>query len=178
MNDSNNNLSEDAKYVLNLPHHLATAGMTEEICNLLTDFEFLEHKIYTLSPRSSIDDYDLALRPDIQIDRETKESLKLIQSAIELATNVLTNDPRQLAGQLWGRLLSFQQPEIQAMLAQTQQLGYAWLRPLTASLTPPQGALVRTLTGHRDWVQTVAITPDGNGRFWFAGWHTEGLGLT
>jgi APAF-1 helical domain len=116
MNNSTNNSLEDAKYVLNLPYHLAMAGMTEEICLVLTDVEFLEHKIYTLSPQSLIDDYDLALYSDNQIDQEIRESLKLIQSAIDLSTNVLTNDSRQLAGQLWGRLLSFKQPEIKACL--------------------------------------------------------------
>ena len=36
-----------------------------------------------------------------------------------------------------------------------------WLRPLTPSLTPPGGALVRTLEGHASAVAGVAVTPDG-----------------
>lgn len=88
--------------------------------------------------------------------------LPLGKSAIKLAANVLSEDPTQLAGQLWGRLLSFKNPEIQALLTQAQQLEeYIWLRPLTSNLTPPEGSLLRTLTGHLDWVEAVAITPDG-----------------
>jgi WD40 repeat protein len=35
------------------------------------------------------------------------------------------------------------------------------LRPLTASLTPPGGRLLRTLSGHNDSVSAVALSPDG-----------------
>ena len=36
-----------------------------------------------------------------------------------------------------------------------------WLRPLTASLTPPGGLLDRTLEGHTRQVNAVAVTADG-----------------
>lgn len=36
-----------------------------------------------------------------------------------------------------------------------------WLCPLTACLRPPGGPLIRTLEGHTDWVEAVAVTPDG-----------------
>ncbi len=36
-----------------------------------------------------------------------------------------------------------------------------WLRPLTSSLTPPGGNLVLTLYGHGEWVEAVAVIPDG-----------------
>lgn len=157
-------LSDDNRdYALkDLPSHMAQAGDNNKLFRFLTDFDFIEAKVYDLTPQLLIEDYDLALAPDILISDEKKDSLKLIQSAINLAANVLADDPAQLAGQLWGRLLSFKKPEIQAMLAQTQEsLGYMWLRPLTSNLTPPEGSLVRTLTGHLDWVKAVAITPDG-----------------
>ncbi|MEG4113871.1 MULTISPECIES: WD40 repeat domain-containing protein [unclassified Microcoleus] len=166
MNHFNNLSPEDAEYVLNLPYHLAKAAkeetaITDDLSGLLTDYEFIEYKNFSLLPQPLIDDYDLALHPDIQIHQETKESLKLIQSAIRLAANVLADDPAQLAGQLWGRLLFFKKPEIQAMLAQTQELkGYTWLRPLTSNLTPPERVLLRTLQGHTEGVTDVVVTPD------------------
>jgi hypothetical protein len=148
MNNSDNLSSEDAEYVLNLPYHLAIGSMADDLCEILTEFEFVEYKVSDSTPQKIIEDYDLALAPNIHISDQKKDSLKLIQSAINLAANVLADDPAQLAGQLWGRLLPFKKPEIQAILAQTQELGYSWLRPLTSNLTPPEGTLVRTLTGH------------------------------
>jgi WD40 repeat protein len=166
MNHFNNLSQEDAEYVLNLPFHLAEAAkgktaITDDLSELLTDYEFIEYKSFSLPPQPLIEDYELALHPDIQIYQEAKESLKLIQSAIKLAANVLADDPAQLAGQLWGRLLSFKKPDIQAMLAQTQELkGSTWLRPLTSSLTAPEGVLLRTLQGHTKGVTDVVVTPD------------------
>jgi hypothetical protein len=145
--------SDDAIYILDLPYHLSEGCLANDLGKLLTDYEFIEYKNFYLMPQRLLEDYELALRPDIQISPGIIKSLELIQSAIDLSTNVLTNDSRQLAGQLWGRLLSFKQPEIQAMLAQTMKLRHVWLRPLTASLTPPQSPLARTLSGHLDWVQ-------------------------
>jgi WD40 repeat protein len=153
---------DDRDYALRrLLSHAETANREQKLFRVLVDFDFIEAKVFALPLQLLIDDYDLASRPGIEIDQETKESLKLIQSAIELAANVLSYDPAQLASQLWGRLLSFPQRKIQALLVQTQESkAQPWLRPLTANLTPPKGALLRTLSGHRDWVQAVAITPD------------------
>ncbi len=39
--------------------------------------------------------------------------------------------------------------------------GGPWLRPLTASLTQPGGALPRTLKGHTSTVWPISVTPDG-----------------
>jgi WD40 repeat protein len=54
-------------------------------------------------------------------------------------------------------------PELELLLTQAKQgQGKPWFRPLTASLNPAGGALLRTLTGHRNSsVEAVAITPDG-----------------
>jgi WD40 repeat protein len=146
-----------------LPNKLIESSQIEQLHRYLTDFDFLEIKINLLGVQPLIEDYELALQSVLHISEEKKHSLRLIADAIRLAANVLSDDPTLLAGQLWGRLQSFQKPEIQAMLTQAhQQLQeYIWLRPFTSSLTPPEGALLRTLTGHLDWVQAVAITPDG-----------------
>jgi WD40 repeat protein len=94
---------------------------------------------------------------------KSKESLRLIQSALRLSENILLDDQdgSQLVEQLLGRLLRFETPEIQTLLDQVKQWhGAPWLPPLTSSLTPPGEPLLRTLTGHTDWVRDVAITPD------------------
>jgi WD40 repeat protein len=55
-----------------------------------------------------------------------------------------------------------QYPIIQGLLEQTKQWKQSpWLRPLTPSLTPPGGQLLRTLSGHSDSVSAVVVTSDG-----------------
>jgi hypothetical protein len=51
MDDASDLSIEDAEYVLNLPYHLIEAAkegttFTEDLCRLLTDYEFIEHKNY------------------------------------------------------------------------------------------------------------------------------------
>lgn len=92
--------------------------------------------------------------------KDKADTLTLIQGALRLSAHILAKDKTQLAGQLLGRLLSFEVPEIQAMLQQAKPRETPWLRPLTPSLMPPGGALLCTLTGHTDAVQAVAVTPD------------------
>jgi WD40 repeat protein len=63
---------------------------------------------------------------------------------------------------LTGRLLGFDAPDIQVFLESMRQKEIGpWLRPLSPTLTPPGGPLLRTLTGHTHSVNAVALTPDG-----------------
>jgi WD40 repeat protein len=73
----------------------------------------------------------------------------------------LAKDKTQLAGQLWGRIQCFDVPKIQQLLSQAKQSKTSGLRPLTLSLTSPDEPLIRTFTGHRGSVWSVAVTPDG-----------------
>ena len=88
--------------------------------------------------------------------------LPLIQGALRLSAHVVGPDPAQLPSQLTGRLLGFDDELIQTLLAQAQRETQGpWLRPLAPTLDAPGGPLVRTLAGHTDWVNAVALTPDG-----------------
>jgi WD40 repeat protein len=144
-----------------LPRYLADALQVDRLQLILRDFEFLQAKINYIGIQDLIEDYDL-IHP-LKADLEQIKILQLIQSAISLSENILDEDKTQLAGQLLGRLLSFDIPEIQAMLEQAKQQKpkQAWLRPLTSSLTPPGEPLLRTFTSHDNWVRAVAITRDG-----------------
>jgi WD40 repeat protein len=73
----------------------------------------------------------------------------------------LAKDKTQLVEQLWGRMQGFDTPGIQQLLSQAKPSKTPWLRPLTPSLTPPGGQLLRTLEGHSYSVNAVAMTPDG-----------------
>ena len=140
------------------PSHLAKAGQVKQLYRCLTNFDFIEAKVSALGIQPLIEDYNLALNPDLLLSEEQAHTLGLIQGAVRLSVHILEEDKTQLAGQLWGRLLSFEVPEIQAMLEVAKQSkAVPWLRPLTPSLTPPGGRLLRTLKGKNP----VSVTPDG-----------------
>ncbi|KYC40721.1 hypothetical protein WA1_24075 [Scytonema hofmannii PCC 7110] len=143
-------------------------GHLEKYFQFLTNFHFLADK--THHPDYGIDelirDYDLIhADPDAinnpEYDTEKVKALTLIQGALRLSAHVLCKDKTPLAGQLLGRLMLCEAPEIQVLLGMLKQQKDPWLRPLTPSLTPPGGRLIRTLTGHSSGVNALALTPDG-----------------
>ena len=141
------------------PSYFADVREGQRLKAWLTDWGFLEQKLGAVGITALIDDYDLLLR---LLPAEEQPGLKRIQGALQLSAHVLAEDNSQLAGQLSGRLLSFSDPEILALLQQAKpRRGKPWFRPLTAHLTPPGGPLLRTFSGHSHWVYAVTITPDG-----------------
>ena len=161
MSEFENLSPEDREYVLNLPYHLAQASMTGDLCDILTEFDFLEYKVFAAKVQPLIEDYDFALKPNIEFSEDKKESLRLIQGAIRLSAHILAEEKTQLAGQLLGRLMSFESPEIQAMLERSKQEQKTWLRPLTPSLISPGTALLRTITGGTDSEDIIPLTLGG-----------------
>jgi WD40 repeat protein len=74
----------------------------------------------------------------------------------------LAKDPGRLAGKLTGRLRGVESPELEDLVRGAGRgPAHPWLRPETASLTPPGGPLLRTLEGHTDGVRAVAVLADG-----------------
>ncbi len=145
----------------------------EKLCKLLANYYFIEAKINhpLFGVQTLIEDYDL-LQDETKTPVETFHgtslnsnsnttisSLKKIQGALRLSAHIINQDSQQLPAQLTGRLLHFHTPEINNLLQQiaTNQ----GLRCLTPSLTPPGSPLIRTLSGHSDLVQAIALTPDG-----------------
>ena len=104
------------------------------------------------SPPKLLSDYTLAAHDPVA---------KRVGDALRLSAHVLERDKSQLMGQLHGRLGADRDARIRGLLqsARTAE-SRAWLRPLTASLTPPGGPLVGTLAGHGGSVRGVAVTPD------------------
>ena len=146
-----------------LPGHLAESVQGEKLHQLLTDFDFIEAKLDAVGVQPLIEDYDLARVSDVLLSEGQTESLKLIQGAIRKSAHILEKNTTQLAVHLWSRLVDFEIPEIQAMLAQAKESKDAlWLRHLKASLDRPGEGAVRTLVGHSDSVLAVTmIAPDG-----------------
>ncbi|MFN6541016.1 MAG: hypothetical protein RM021_032375 [Nostoc sp. EkiNYC01] len=152
-------------YLGRFPYNLVNSGNLEKYYQTLTDFEFLTAKINhpELGVQALIEDYDLIDDTEALNNPKKVKSLKLIQGALRLSAHILVTDKQQLASQLRGRLLHQKtSEEIQALLTQIKQkITTPWLCPLTPSLTPPGGRLLRTLTGHTDLVKAVAVTPNG-----------------
>ncbi|OKH52635.1 beta-propeller domain-containing protein [Scytonema sp. HK-05] len=147
---------------------LIKSGNLKKYYKLLTDFDFIaakmNHPEFGVQPLIEdydlIDDAELFNHPEYQ--PEKVKALKLIQGALRLSAHILQQDKMQLAGQLLGRMQHFAMPEIQAMLEIAKQRKVSpWLRPLTPSLIPPGGRLLRTFNGHSHSVQAVAVTTDG-----------------
>jgi len=136
-----------------LPAHLHQVGHDRALWTVLSDFNFLQAKLEATDTSALVADYEYL---------QQGVDLRLVQSAIQLSAHVLARDRRQLAGQLTGRLLGNPAPVIQGLLrGAAESKFWPWLRPLTSSLTPPGGPLIRTFEGHTDWVRAVALTPDG-----------------
>lgn len=135
-----------------LAAHLSAAGQAERLAEVLTTFDFLQAKVAVLDPQALIQDYE----------HTNEDSLRLIQSALQMSAHILRKDPEQLAGQLLGRLMKWETPRIETMLEQVRrEKRTPWLRPLSQSLPSAGEALVRTLTDRTDWVTAVTMTPDG-----------------
>ncbi|MBN4001409.1 WD40 repeat domain-containing protein [Nostoc sp. LPT] len=166
-------IEEKQSFLDKIPLSAINGGLADEYYQTLIDFDFIYLKIQY--PRFGVEalirDYALIYDPEIfdnleqdeKLDSEQIKILKLIQDALRLSAHVLNQDQTQLVGQLWGRLQSFPQPEIQQILADAveNKSEIPRFRPITASLTTPGGNLLRTLTGHNSGVNAVAIAPDG-----------------
>jgi len=143
----------DGYYFEHLAYHLIEAGRKEEFHKLLFSFVWLQAKLEATNVNFLISDYDYF---------QNDSNLRLIQSAIRLSAYILMHRPQELASQLLGRLQLFQELEIQSMLEQAcTSKECMWLHPLTASLTPPGGPLIRTLKGVTGFIYAVLVTQDG-----------------
>jgi WD40 repeat protein len=154
-------------YLGSLPQNLVKSRNLGKYYQTLTDFDFLAAKINhsQFSVQALIEDYDLIDEAEISTEKECNpeqvKTLKLIQGALRLSAHILNKYKKQLAAQLWGRLLCFEAQEIQDFLNIVKRLQFQpWLRPVLPSLEPP-GRLIRTLTGHSSSVDAVAITSSG-----------------
>ncbi|MEG4144435.1 WD40 repeat domain-containing protein, partial [Microcoleus sp. Pol12B5] len=144
------------------PKRFAKQGKVDRYCAWLTDFGFIEMKLEFLGVQALIDDYDLARNSDVLLSEGQSQTLRLIQGVIRKSAHVLDGDKTQLAGQLLGRLMDFEMPEIQGLLERARQSkDSVWLRPLRGNLERANEGALRTLVGHTDSVNAVAIAPDG-----------------
>jgi hypothetical protein len=134
-----------------IAYHMVKAGREDDLRQLLLNFNYLQVKLVATDPNALIADYDYL--PE-------EADLRTVQSVVRQSAHILPVHPRELAGQLIGRLPGSWIPDIDALRIQaSEHKGFPWLRPLKPSLTST--SLFRTLQGHTESVRAVAVTPDG-----------------
>ena len=145
-----------------LAFQLALAGMTEALGRTLWDYLYVQARLEGSDVEALIADYDLANLDEARLGPEARQRLGLLQGALRLSAHVASRDARQLPSQLTGRLVGFQESDLRGLMEQIRkEVKHPWLRPLLASLAKPGRRLVRTLRGHDDDVNAVAVMPDG-----------------
>ena len=132
-------------------YHLVAAGRGNELRRLLFDFVWLQAKLAATDASALV--ADCARLPE-------DEPVHRLGQVFSQAAHILVQDLGQLAAQLWGRMAD-DDDDIQALLQQAMFHALRpYLCPLTASLRE-SSAIIRTLAGHMDRVEDVAVTPDG-----------------
>lgn len=150
------NLSKNEPYLwINLAYHLYESDRTKELRDLLLNFDWLQSKLEITSVSSLIDDYNFFPQDS---------TLQLIKGTMRLSASALILDKEQLAGQLLGRLKSFQNDEIRSIILEIidRDKNITKLLPVTGTLCPPGGSLVSNLVGHSSGIRDVAVTKDGH----------------
>src|SRR5271166_4091467 len=134
-------------------YHLSKAGRESDLRRLLVNFDYLLGKLAHTNVNALLVEYDYLA---------DKRDLQRVQSALRLSAHILAGSPRELPGQLIGRLPGSLTLDIDALRNQaSEHKGFPWLRPLKPSLTPLAASLVRTFQVHTSSVNAVAVTPDG-----------------
>jgi hypothetical protein len=137
-----------------IAYHLINSKQPERLKQLLCNPLWLQCKLANTGINGLIADFNYF---------QTDQDLGYIQRAIQLSTHILAKDPNQFVSQVYGRLIGSQRKVIQGMLKQikTETKNSPWLCSIFPCLISPNSPLIRTLTGHSNMVNRVAVTPDG-----------------
>lgn len=114
---------DDGYYFQHLAYHMS---FTEGLSELLLDLKWMEAKLNHTDYPSLISDYRIG-KEDPQIGP--------IYEALELSSNTLSRDKRQLPTQLYGRLMGYD--EIKSKLFKSAVISHPWVRLIYASLITP-----------------------------------------
>ncbi|XP_060605739.1 uncharacterized protein LOC132758201 isoform X2 [Ruditapes philippinarum] len=152
-----------------LPHHLLLSSLlqqykTETMCN----FEWVLAKLCGTSLRGLVEEYHIGLEME-----PSDLDLKLMSDTLQLSATAIQRDPRQLAGQIIGRLQGIvnrdvpstpgdppRYPFIHSMVTQAKNTSIPALVPSIGCLTEPGGILYDLLSGHTKLITAVTTTTD------------------
>ncbi|XP_060086455.1 NACHT and WD repeat domain-containing protein 2-like [Ylistrum balloti] len=153
-----------------LPHHLLNSSQTElyksqGLCN----FEWVLAKLCGTSLRALVEEYQIGLQVD-----PTDIDLKTLSDTIQLSATALTNDPRQLASQMIGRLHGMiardipatagdppKYPYLHSFYDQAKMPSMLSLIPSISCLSEPGGILFDLLSGHSEPITAMTLTTEG-----------------
>ncbi len=137
-----------------LTWHLVRAKRAVDVERILWDPAWLQAKLAHTDVNALLSDFH-------RMNLDTEGSL--IEETIRLSSHILAKDPRQFPSQMVGRLLPHSgRPIIHRFIdSLTHAAAPPWLRPLRPALDPPGTGLLRTLAGHSESVNGVALSVDG-----------------
>ncbi len=155
-----------------LPYHLVHSKQWENLETVLSDYQFLRRKAEVIGAQALVGDF-LEAKNAGALTPCTRNILETLQISIR----VLDRYPEQIAGQLYGRLLTSRESKVQKLVQQIfQETNTPWLRPLNPGLAPPSGVLKYTILGHlgavtrlhikNDGMYAYSTGTDGIGRYW------------
>ncbi|MBQ9002581.1 MAG: DUF4062 domain-containing protein, partial [Eggerthellaceae bacterium] len=163
---------ESERKAFELVYQHAHAGCNERVVALLTSFGFLERRVKQGGIQGLLEDYALAELPQSGVASDDREQLALVREALEMAAPIVEKSPSQLAGQLFGRLMGFDLPLAQNLLADADRVlaerREPWLKPLCVHLPQPGSRIMRyynTIADHgacmyRDGRRMVVYSTD------------------
>jgi WD40 repeat protein len=145
LEQASNEINPFTGYALrHLPAELAVLGKWDDLGNLLLNDSFIKAKIKSEGLIALIGDYDLVLHPLREsipnLNLETLEALRLIQSTLQYPQNILVTNQDQSVNDPRGRYLNNSNPMVERAL---------------------KGLWGRAFTAQNHAVKTVAVTPDG-----------------
>ncbi len=149
-------LYDDDRALAELPHHLIKGNDRETLRSILSDHHFIQAKCRAKMVYQLIDDYEHAIEHSVEL-----AGLRPIGDALKRSSHVLESDPAQVGAQLLGRIDS--EGEQCLLCERLRSEPGPRLTPLHPTLTGSGSALVRTLMGHSQRVEALAVTPDGAG---------------
>jgi WD40 repeat protein len=139
----------------------AHAGMGDEYKQLLSDYSYIRSKLQYAGMLSLISDYDLVKHVSLILSEEDREVLNIIRSSLSLSHHILSDHEDQLAGQLWGRLMSFRQPGIRNLLNQAEQLQRTvWIKPLNHFSQLIGGPIIKIFPSIESGIKCVGFMSD------------------
>jgi WD40 repeat protein len=108
---------------------------------------------------------------DLNIFYENDEVLQLLKRAISLSASAIEKDPRQIIGQLVGRLKAATiedhgnravKQEVQAFVGRLESgdYGFEWWCPVAPTWDKAEQTLVRQMKGHDGQIQSVQLHPN------------------
>lgn len=158
-------LAADERYAWrHLFYHLHQAGQERALPGLLLDGEWLAGKVCHTSVDLLLADFEYVSGIGLR-----SAAVALVEDAIRKIGQALRRGPRQLPGLLYGRLLALKPADLQVhaeLGGLIEQLcsfeRWSWLRVRRTSSPLSSKSRPRTLSGHGDVVNTVAVASDGS----------------